>query len=145
MKPKKLEKTYVFRPTKFERSKQSRHITASKAFYDLLTRINDFVNTLDIESDWGPFCNGIPAGVGSEHFGWKNQNGREAIEINLPPGIAEAANDLYYAILERLQDEYEKGLSDGTDLLRRLASGDITIKDVDAVKHPRISRQGEPK
>jgi hypothetical protein len=92
-----------------------------------------FCAGLDQEEERGKFL-GIPAGKAADYFQWRRKKGVDAKKVVLPPGMAAALNDLYYAMCRRMQFEYEAGLKDGTGLLRRLASGDITVHDVGAVR-----------
>lgn len=126
-----MGRTFVFNPTEFDRARTSYyHKSPGDAWVELLTELSKQFDSSD-ESD--QFALGIPSGIGSEYFR-KQKDEREAIEITLPPRIAGLFNNFYYAIVARLREEYEIGLSDGTNLLKRLASGEITVADVDAVK-----------
>ena len=67
---------------------------------------------------------GLPSGS------WKR---RQHVSALLPEGVANALNDLYYAIGSEMREVYESGLNEGTQFIRRLNMGEISLSDFEAV------------
>lgn len=68
---------------------------------------------------------GLPSGS------WKRHQHTPAL---LSEGVANALNDLYYAIESEMREVYEAGLSEGTRFVRRLNMGEISLSDFEAVQ-----------
>ena len=54
--------------------------------------------------------------------------------VPLPDNVPGTLNDLFYAIEWSMELAYREGVRDGTNLLQQLASGEITLSEISAIR-----------
>ena len=103
------------------------HLSVGQAFDELIVTLHELTEAEGVtESRLYGTLPAIP--WQTRHYPKRQSN------VTLPDGVPTELNNLFHAIERAMQEAYEQGLSDGTDLLRRLASGEITTADINAVR-----------
>ena len=103
------------------------HLSVGQAFDELIVTLHELTEAEEVtESRLYGTLPAIPWQI--RHCSEHRSN------VELPDGVPTGLNNLFHAIERAMQEAYERGLSDGTDLLRRLASGEITTADISAVR-----------
>ena len=104
------------------------HLSVGQAFDELIAILHELTEAEEVtESRLYGTLPAIPWQISRSYI-------VDTKNVTLPEGVPIGLNNLFHAIERAMQEAYEQGLSDGTDLLRRLASGEITMADVSAVK-----------